>query len=81
MAGCVTGKRCYDSQHEAEQALIENWIRFHHQSGSGPQNVYQCEDCGQYHFTSRGPMSEVLEDNMSYISSQRIARDWESKLR
>lgn len=81
MSSCSTGKTCYEDQYEAEQALIENWIRYHHRPGAGPQNVYQCQDCGLYHFTSRGPMSEVLEENMNHILSQRRVRDWESKFR
>ncbi|UXP33517.1 hypothetical protein N6H18_06065 [Reichenbachiella agarivorans] len=81
MAGCVTGKNCYHSLYEAEQALIENRIRFHHSDNSGPQNVYLCDDCGTYHFTSRGPMNQTLADNLDSIKTQRIARDWEQKLR
>ncbi|PIB37097.1 hypothetical protein BFP72_17635 [Reichenbachiella sp. 5M10] len=81
MSHCVTGKNCYDSLGEAEQALIENWIRYQHEQESGPRNVYLCDDCGTYHFTSRGELSDVILDNLSYIKSQRIAREWERKLR
>ncbi|MBU2916087.1 MULTISPECIES: hypothetical protein [Reichenbachiella] len=81
MSACVTGKNCYHSQAEGEQALIENRIRYHHSDDAGPQNIYLCDDCGSYHFTSRGPMNEVLRDQLDYIKKQRVARDWESRLR
>jgi len=78
---CSTGKICHDTREEAENALIENHIHFHHKEESGPKNVYLCRDCGAYHFTSQGEMSQVLEDNMAFIKAQRRARDWENKLR
>jgi hypothetical protein len=37
--------------------------------------VYQCEDCGEYHLTSRGPMNERLAQ---YIADGKLKRDKEA---
>ena len=67
----------------AEDALIENRSRYYHDEDSGPINVYQCMDCGQWHFTSKGPKSDLLEDDQikKRISMNREANYWERKLR
>jgi hypothetical protein len=59
--GCVTGKRQYDTQSQAEEALIETRGRFVFREGSGPIDVYQCDDCGYWHFTSKGTVSDLLK--------------------
>ena len=80
---CSTGKRMYDSQEMAERALIENRSRFYHNDDSGPVNVYQCRDCGMWHFTSKGPRNPLLDDQQvrKRISVDREANYWERKLR
>ncbi len=80
---CPTGKKSFDSRGLAIEALIQNHIRFHHNAGAGPLNVYECHECGQYHFTSRPPEAEELTDPeiQSRIQKEKRALDWEQKLR
>ena len=80
---CVTGKRSYASKALAEEALLDVHSRFQYRPGSGPRSVYECDDCGNWHFTSRGPDSPVLSDlqNQQQIQRNREANDWERKLR
>ncbi|WP_109832561.1 hypothetical protein [Reichenbachiella versicolor] len=78
---CITGKKCHETEELAEEALIENHIHFNHPKGSGPINIYLCEHCGHYHFTSQGEPHYILEEKASYIAAQKRARDWEYRLR
>jgi hypothetical protein len=73
----------YASREIAEDVLIESWIRFEYSQGSGPVAVYQCEDCGRFHLTSRGPMNERLADALSngLIRRQREAKNWTDKFK
>lgn len=80
---CVSGKRSYPTKELAEEALLENWSRNYHNSQSGPINVYQCDDCGEYHFTSKGEINPILqsEDNIKRINRSREANFWEGKFK
>ncbi len=80
---CITGKKSFYSRELAEEALIANRSRFHHDENAGPINIYQCNDCGNFHFTSKGPKSSLLEDESikKHISLNREAGFWERKLR
>ncbi len=78
---CTSNKVCYDTKESAESALIEHRGRHYHNDNSGPVNVYQCPDCGSYHFTSKGSVSEVIKKNKSSINANREAGFWEKKLR
>lgn len=73
----------YPTQEMAEEALIEARINFDFPKGSGPVAVYRCEDCGQYHLTSKGEMNPRLAE---YIASGKIrlqqeANRWADKLK
>lgn len=83
MNTCVSGKRSYASQNIALEALIQNRIRNKYVEGQGPVNVYACEECGQWHFTSRGNMATKLNDPevRRRIDLEGEAFDWEQKLR
>lgn len=81
MSGCVSGKKAFENRHLAEEALIEHMIRFNHTAGRGPVNIYECEDCGLFHFTSKGNPHPILEQKRDYIKRQQDARDWENRLR
>ncbi|MEP1095239.1 MAG: hypothetical protein ABJG78_09025 [Cyclobacteriaceae bacterium] len=76
--GCVTGKNQYDSEDLAKEALIENRIRNNHRDGSGPINIYQCQDCKDWHFTSNGSEADFLRDPaiIERIKRQRQLFDW-----
>lgn len=80
---CQTGKVPYDNKEIALEALVQNWTRYNHTEGSGPTNVYQCEDCGSFHFTSRGPINEALtsKENLERIKLGNQAGFWEDKFK
>ncbi|MEO9966085.1 MAG: hypothetical protein ABJF11_09870 [Reichenbachiella sp.] len=77
----MTNKICYASKEIAEEALVENRSRHYHSENSGPINVYECRECGNYHFTSQGEISELIKKNKSKIDANREANFWERKLR
>ena len=79
---CPSGKKQYPTHGLAEDALIAARIQRGSEK-SGPVAVYQCEDCGQWHLTSKGSMNPRLEE---YIQSgklklQQQAERWKHKLR
>jgi hypothetical protein len=82
MIKCSTGKRVYLTETLAEDALIDAHSR-HSYAGTGPIAVYQCEDCGYYHFTSKGKMNEKLAKQMASgkIKRQQEANQWVKKLK
>jgi hypothetical protein len=83
MIKCVTGKKVYQREELAEEALIGAHTRFDYKTGQGPIAVYKCADCGQYHLTSRGPMNNKLQQqlNTGEINRQKRADNWLNKLR
>jgi hypothetical protein len=56
---CATNKKSYRDETTAEAALIETRIRF---VGNTAVNVYQCDDCNDWHLTSLGQINERLEE-------------------
>lgn len=83
MIKCVTGKKTYQTQELAEEALIGAHTRFEYKNEQGPIAVYQCTDCGYYHLTSRGPMNPKLKQQLDSgeINRQKRADDWINKLK
>jgi hypothetical protein len=79
---CPTKKKIYPSKDAAEDALIRAWTQYNYSAGNGPVAVYKCEDCGQYHLTSKGPMNERLAQNLAQgnIRRQNEADWWSDKL-
>lgn len=73
----------YPSLNIAEDALIEARTSFDFAPGNGPIAVYQCEDCGTYHFTSKGKMNDKLEEQLKNgkISRQKEANKWMDKFK
>ncbi len=71
---CVTGKQLYPTQSLAEDALIEARTRYGDEK-SGPVAVYRCDDCGQYHLTSKGPINPRLAE---YIKSGQLKLNQEA---
>lgn len=83
MEKCVSGKRIYPTREVAEDVLIESWTRYDYSTGNGPVSVYQCEDCGRFHLTSKGPMNERLSEaiRQGSVARQKEANRWEHKLK
>lgn len=81
--GCVSGKKGYLTESDALNALVDQRGRFNYRSNSGPVNVYACDDCGEWHFTSKGEVHQLLQsaDVQKRIADQREADFWERKLR
>ena len=82
MIKCSTGKRVYMTETLAEDALIDAHGR-HQYSGTGPIAIYPCEDCGYYHFTSKGEMNKKLVEQIASgkIKRQQEASQWMNKLK
>ena len=80
---CPTHKRCYLSREMAEQALLENRSRNYYAENDGPINVYECDICGYFHFTSKGEKSDILKSNeaIEKIDKSREASYWEDRFR
>ena len=80
---CSSGKRGFNAQTIAEEALIQHHIRNDYQQNEGPINVYVCDDCGQWHFTSKGEINDLLQDFevIQRIKKERQAFFWERNFR
>lgn len=78
---CVTGKIGYETEELATEALIQNRIRNNHREGSGPINVYQCAECSEWHFTSKGEASKALKnpETVERIRKERQMMEWSDK--
>lgn len=80
---CPSGKRVYSSEALAEDALLEAHIQFDYRPGYGPIAVYRCEDCGQFHLTSKGTMNTRLAESIrnGYLKKQRDSIRWEQQFK
>ena len=80
---CVTGKRILETEALAEEALVQHHIINVYRAGEGPRNIYVCEDCGYWHFTSKGDAHALFADERvtKRIEQERIANQWERKLK
>jgi len=77
---CHTGKNQYSTKSLAEISLIEIHIHRNFRPGQGPQNVYECEFCGEWHLTSKSPKrNERLQQmiDTGEMRCQQRARQWE----
>jgi len=81
MSHCSSHKVCYDSKEIAEEALLQNHAKNNYAKGQGPVNVYLCDMCGCYHFTSKGEINPLLNSQKGRIDKLREASYWEDKLR
>lgn len=79
---CPSGKRSFIDEELAFEALIQHHVINEYPSNQGPRNVYQCEDCGNWHFTSKGYKSPLEDAEIqSRINKERLANRWERKLK
>jgi len=83
MAHCVTGKKMYPTREIAEDVLIEARTQYDYAESSGPIAVYLCEDCGQFHLTSKGVMNAKLAQYLAEgkIQRQKEANRWMEKFK
>lgn len=77
---CSTGKIKYSSSSLAEAALIESHIKRNFPPEQGPQNIYLCEYCGNWHLTSRSVdrnqrLQELIDSGE--LKRKQQARRWE----
>lgn len=80
---CVTGKKMFSTKELAEEALIAVHSHYQMREGMGPVAVYKCDDCGSWHFTSKGPANPKLQSGeaQNQIAIQAEADFWERKFR
>lgn len=83
MIKCSSGKKVYVTRELAEEALIGARTRFDYPPGKGPVNVYQCEDCGYFHLTSKGMINDALAKRQKdgTIDRDKEADAWLNKLK
>jgi hypothetical protein len=74
-AKCISGKKVFTTQQMAEDVLFELWTKNNYTSQHSPIAVYQCDDCGFFHLTSREPMNEKLS---AYLKSSKFKLDKEA---
>lgn len=73
MKTCRTGKRVYLTEALAEDALLDAHSRNEFTHG-GPVAVYACEECGYFHFTSKGTMNTRLAEFLG-SGKQRVQQE------
>ncbi|WP_436516273.1 hypothetical protein [Ekhidna sp. To15] len=79
---CITGKRTYADESLALEALVQHHIINEYPANQGPRNVYQCSDCLNWHFTSKGNASPLDDSDIrSRIKRERLANQWERRLK
>ncbi|MFZ2906601.1 MAG: hypothetical protein WAZ98_10400 [Cyclobacteriaceae bacterium] len=83
MTSCTSNKKGYITEEIAVDALIEAHTKYQYKEDSGPVGVYRCEDCGQYHLTSKGPANPRLQQMIreGKINLHREANQWLHKLK
>ena len=80
LRSCPSGKLAFATEVLAEEALIDTRTR-RGDDRQGPVGVYRCDDCGQFHLTSKGSMNARLAQ---YIKDGKLklnqeAERWKSK--
>jgi hypothetical protein len=83
MITCPSHKKVYLTAEIAEDALIEARTKYDYADGNGPVGVYQCEDCGYYHLTSKGAINPRLEQmqRAGELDRKKQGAAWEQKIR
>jgi hypothetical protein len=80
---CISHKRIYQTHQLAVDALINARTHFDYAPNAGPIAVYQCEDCGYFHLTSKGEINETLAKHLKdgKIQLEKEANRWLHKLK
>ena len=73
-------KRAYFSESIAIDALIEARTRFESNTAT---TVYLCDDCGQWHLTSRGELHPDLARQIQdkNFNREKEAHHWQKKMK
>lgn len=77
---CPTHKYEYYNQALAEMALIDQHIYKGFDPHQGPQDVYECDQCGAWHMTSKSSQrNEKLQEVMDSgeLKRKQEASRWE----
>ncbi len=79
-SNCQSGKNRYTTKSLAETSLIDIHIKRNFRPDQGPQNVYQCEFCGDWHLTSKSlirnkRLQEMIDSGE--LQRRQRARQWE----
>jgi hypothetical protein len=79
---CSSGKRPFDSEELAKEALVDIRARNRWTDDQGPNGIYLCDSCGCYHFTSKSqePEETLSEDLKKRIQREKQAQFWINKL-
>ncbi|MCO5233736.1 MAG: hypothetical protein LC105_12375 [Chitinophagales bacterium] len=83
MRDCSSKKIGYSSESSAISALLEAHQKSNFEINNGPQNIYRCSICDQYHLTSKKPSHAILKQN-STIANETIKNDiqrWTNKFK
>lgn len=83
LTSCPSNKKGFASNTLAEEALLEAHHRNYYKDHNGPVNIYECDDCGQFHLTSKGELNTRLKEMLASgrLNKIREANFWESKLK
>jgi hypothetical protein len=78
---CISGKNQFESEDLAKEALIQNRIYHNHREGSGPINIYECPDCNEWHFTSKGETAKFLQQQevKERIEKEKKLNEWKER--
>lgn len=76
---CSTKKNQYYAEDEVVEALIRSHIRFNKPALS----YYLCNECAQFHLTSRGEKHPLLHkaEVVERIKKEQQYQDWSNRLR
>jgi hypothetical protein len=82
MKTCPSRKKIFFTAEIAEDALIDARARYDYAGGEGPINVYQCEDCGYFHLTSKGTINPRLAQSQrdGKLDLKKAGDQWERKI-
>lgn len=77
---CPTNKKIYFTEEIAVEALIQARIRFDSNTAT---SVYLCDDCNNWHLSSRGVMNAKLKEAIKSgnLEHEKKKLDWEEKYR
>jgi hypothetical protein len=80
---CPTHKKSFATELQAEDALISAWTTYNYSLPNAPIAVYRCDDCGEYHFTSKGEVNKRLSAMLSSGQIKKIkdADQWLDRIK